>query len=136
MRDGTRVRKTPRSITYWIREVIRLSTPSLNGIRFESGPGTNKLKNKTMKKFEDLEFVTLEDPIMVGKKARMHFENGYGVSVVSHTYSYGGPAGLYEIAVLDSDDNLTYDTPVTSDVIGYLSEQEVTDVMKQVQELV
>jgi hypothetical protein len=28
MRDGTQVRKTPRSITIWTREVIRLSTPS------------------------------------------------------------------------------------------------------------
>jgi hypothetical protein len=72
---------------------------------------------------------------MVGKKSRMHFDNGFGVSVVSHSYSYGGRDGLYEIAVLYSDDNLTYDTPVTNDVIGYLSEEEVSNVMKQVQEL-
>ena len=36
MRDGARVRKTLRSITIWTRDVIRLSNPSLNGIRFES----------------------------------------------------------------------------------------------------
>jgi hypothetical protein len=65
----------------------------------------------------------------------MTFENGYGVSVVSHTYSYGGKDGLFEIAVLDKDGNLTYDTPVTNDVIGYLTEEDVTDVLKQVQEL-
>lgn len=88
-----------------------------------------------MKKFEDLPFESMDDTFMVGKKARMHFDNGYGVSVVSHTYSYGGRDGLYEIAVLDSDDNLTYDTSVTNDVIGYLTEEDVTDVMKQVQEL-
>ena len=89
-----------------------------------------------MKKFQDLPFFPINDaPFMVGKKARMHFENGYGVSVVSHSYSYGGRDGLYEIAVLDSDDNLTYDTPVTNDVIGYLTEEDVTDVMKQVQDL-
>ena len=72
---------------------------------------------------------------MVGKRSRMHFDNGYGVSVVSHSYSYGGSDGLYEVAVLDSDDNLTYETPVTDNVIGYLTEEDVTDVMKQVQEL-
>ena len=89
-----------------------------------------------MKKFQDLPFFPINDaPFMVGKKARMHFENGFGVSVVSHSYSYGGRDGLYEVAVLDSDDNLTYDTPVTNDVIGYLTEEDVTDVMKQVQEL-
>ena len=89
-----------------------------------------------MKKFEDLPFFPINDaPFMVGKKARMHFDNGYGVSVVSHSYSYGGRDGLYEVAVLDSNDELTYDTPVTNDVIGYLTEGDVTDVMKQVQEL-
>ena len=89
-----------------------------------------------MKKFQDLEFELLNDaPFMVGKKARMHFDNGYGVSVVSHTYSYGGRDGLYEVAVLDKDDNLTYDTSVTNDVIGYLTKEDVTDVMKKVQEL-
>ena len=88
-----------------------------------------------MKKFEDLEFVGINDGFMVGVKSRMTFENGYGVSVVSHTYSYGGKDGLFEIAVLDKDGNLTYDTPVTNDVIGYLTEEDVTDVLKQVQEL-
>jgi hypothetical protein len=89
-----------------------------------------------MKKFEDLEFEQVNDsPYMVGKKSRMHFNNGYGVSVVSHSYSYGGRDGLYEVAVLDSDNNLTYETPVTNDVIGYLTEEDVSNVMKQVQEL-
>ena len=89
-----------------------------------------------MKTFEDLEFEQLNDaPYMVGKKSRMHFDNGFGVSVVSHTHSYGGRSGLYEVAVLDKDGLLTYETPVTSDVIGYLTEEGVTDVMKQVQEL-
>ena len=88
-----------------------------------------------MKTFKDLEFTTINDSYLSGIKTRMYFDNGYGVSVVSHTYSYGGKNGLYEIAVLDSDDNITYDTPVTNDVIGYLSEEEVTEIMKQVQEL-
>jgi hypothetical protein len=89
-----------------------------------------------MKTFQDLEFEQINDaPFMVGKKSRMHFDNGYGVSVVSHSYSYGGRDGLYEIAVLDSNDELTYDTPVTNDVIGYLTEEDVSNIMKQVQEL-
>ncbi len=91
---------------------------------------------KVMKTFDDLNFEQINDtPFMVGKKARMSFDNGYGVSVVSHTYSYGGKKGLYEVAVLGSDGDLTYETPVTNDVIGYLSEKGVSDVMKKVQEL-
>ena len=89
-----------------------------------------------MKTFQDLPFDSMNDGFMIGKKARMHFDNGYGVSVVSHNYSYGGRNGLYEVAVLDSNDQLTYETSVTNDVLGYLTEEDVTDVMKQVQELV
>ncbi len=88
-----------------------------------------------MKKFEDLEFDKLTDPFMSGVRSRMMFENGFGVSVVSHTYSYGGKDGLFEVAVLDEDGGLTYDTPVTNDVVGYLNPDEVTEIMEQVQNL-
>lgn len=88
-----------------------------------------------MKKFKDLEFDEIQNEYQTGVKARMMFENGFGVSVVSHTYSYGGKAGLYELAVLDSNGELTYDTTVTNDVIGYLSPEEVTEIMEQVQVL-
>ena len=88
-----------------------------------------------MKKFQDLPFFPINDEFMVGKQARMTFENGYGVSVVSHTYSYGGKDGLFEVAVLGKDGDLTYDTPVTNDVVGYLNPDEVTEIMEQVQNL-
>jgi hypothetical protein len=88
-----------------------------------------------MKKFEDLEFDKLTDPFMSGVRSRMMFENGFGVSVVSHTYSYGGKDGLFEVAVLDKDGDLTYNTPVTNDVIGYLNPDEVTDIMEEIQKL-
>jgi hypothetical protein len=88
-----------------------------------------------MKKFEDLEFDKLTDPFMSGVRSRMMFENGFGVSVVSHTYSYGGKDGLFEVAVLDEDGCLTYNTPVTNDVVGYLNPDEVTEIMEQVQNL-
>ena len=88
-----------------------------------------------MKKFEDLEFIKLDDGFMKGVQCRMMFENGFGVSVVSHTYSYGGKDGLFEVAVLGKDGDLTYDTPVTNDVVGYLNPDEVTEIMEQVQNL-
>jgi len=88
-----------------------------------------------MKKFEDLDFKKLTDQFMSGVQSRMMFENGFGVSVVSHTFSYGGKDGLFEIAVLDEDGDLTYNTPVTNDVIGYLKPEEVTEIMEQVQNL-
>ena len=87
-----------------------------------------------MKKFEDLDFVRL-DRHMNGVSARMMFENGYGVSVICHSFSYGGKSGLYELAVLDDKGKLTYDTPVTNDVLGYLTPDDVTKTMELVQSL-
>ena len=85
-----------------------------------------------MKTFEDLEF---RPHRMDGVQSIMMFDNGYGVSVVKTSFSYGGKRGQYELAVLDSGENITYNTPVTSDVLGYLSEKEVTRYMIEVQKL-
>jgi hypothetical protein len=63
------------------------------------------------------------------------FDNGYGASVVVGPHTYGGEDGLYELAVLDSNGNLTYETPVTGDVEGYLSEDDVTKLLEQIQNL-
>jgi hypothetical protein len=87
-----------------------------------------------MKTFRDLEFVS--HPVHIeGVQARITFDNGYGASVVKTPHSYGGDKGLYELAVLGTDGHLTYDTPITNDVIGYLRDIDVTDVMEKIQQL-
>lgn len=86
-----------------------------------------------MKTFNDLEFK--QHPQLNGVISRITFDNGYGASVVKHEFSYGGPAGLYELAVLHKDGELTYDTPITDDVIGYLRPEDVTDVMEKIQQI-
>jgi hypothetical protein len=87
-----------------------------------------------MKQFKDLEFVSHPSHIE-GVQSRITFENGYGASVVKSPYTYGGDKGLYELAVLGTDGHLTYDTPITNDVIGYLRPEDVTDVMEKIQQL-
>ena len=86
-----------------------------------------------MKTFKDLKFK--QHPSADGIISRITFENGYGASVVRHEYSYGGKDGLYELAVLNSDGELCYDTPVTNDVIGYLRPEDVSDVLTKIQQL-
>ena len=86
-----------------------------------------------MKTFKDLEFK--EHPINDGVVSRIVFENGYGASVVRHEYSYGGKDGLYELAVLNTDGELAYDTPITNDVLGYLTDKDVTEVLIKIQQL-
>ena len=43
--------------------------------------------------------------------------------------------GLYEIAVLDSDGDLCYSTPITDDVIGYANEDKVLDTLHRIKSL-
>nr|DAF57302.1 MAG TPA: hypothetical protein [Podoviridae sp. ctuch15] len=62
------------------------------------------------------------------------FANGYGASVVQNRHSYGHNDGLYELMVL-KDAVPCYDTPITNDVIGYLTADEVTEYLKQIEKL-
>ena len=95
-----------------------------------------------MKTFKDLKF---EPHQFDGLQARMYFPNGYGISVVRFKIMGSSGYGSYtsndkewEIAVIKGDKGgwgLCYDTPITDDVIGYLTARQVTSVMKQIQEL-
>ena len=63
------------------------------------------------------------------------FLNGYCASVVRHNSSYGNNKGLYELAVLDKDGSLCYDTPITDDVIGSLKFEEAEDICYKISQL-
>jgi hypothetical protein len=87
--------------------------------------------------FEDLEFEIDE---FTGESSHHIFDNHYGVSVIRGPYTYGGRQGLYELAVIYMAPNaeysdLVYDTPVTNDVEGYLTPEDVTRLMKRVSKL-
>ena len=65
------------------------------------------------------------------------FANGYGASVI--TGGYGSPDCPYELAVVkfDPDDNwdLCYDTEITSDVLGWLTDKEVEALLNRIEDL-
>jgi hypothetical protein len=66
------------------------------------------------------------------------FPNGYGASVVSGPLTYGGDEGLFELAVLKfagDGYNITYETPITSDVEGWLTEADVAAMLAAIAEL-
>ena len=94
-----------------------------------------------MKTFKDIDF----QPHSVGEglQGKLFFNNGYGVSVVRFKIgdrysSYTNNEDEWELAILFGNEKeweLTYNTPITNDVIGWLSEDKVTDIMKKVQEL-
>jgi hypothetical protein len=53
--------------------------------------------------------------------------NGYGASVINHPHSAG-----VELAVVGRDGALNYDTPVTGDVLGWLTPDLLADALGQV----
>jgi hypothetical protein len=61
------------------------------------------------------------------------FSNGYGVSVVDH--GYGSEKGLLEVAVLDSEGELCYSTPITSNVIGWQTPEQVLKIVEAIKAL-
>jgi hypothetical protein len=98
-----------------------------------------------MKTFDDLEFN--DDLGPMGRKidAKMFFPNGYGISVIRNDHPTFGFTSYttddeWEIAVIvgtsrEEKWKIVYDTPITEDVIGHLSDDEVTEIMQQIQEL-
>jgi hypothetical protein len=84
-----------------------------------------------MTTFNDLIFSKLPDGM--GIQCRIDFPNGYGASIVKGPYTYGGRDGLFELAVLDSEGQLAYNTPITDDVVGYLTEDGITALLAEIE---
>ena len=87
-----------------------------------------------MKTFQDLTFGPHPVGFGLDTQARMTFPNGYGVSVVTGMHAYSSEGHPYEVAIFDGN-GLTYSTPITDDVIGHQTAEDVTDIMRRVQEL-
>lgn len=87
---------------------------------------------------DDVEYVNLGE---IGEQHLVRFPNGYGASVVRGPYTYGGSEGLYEVGVIVHDPrdraahSLTYDTPITDDVLGWQSLDEVAEVLLRISRL-
>jgi hypothetical protein len=62
------------------------------------------------------------------------FDNGYGASVVCNFGTYGAKDGLFEVAVLKNGE-MCYDTPITSDVVGWLDFAGVADILNKIKAL-
>jgi hypothetical protein len=66
------------------------------------------------------------------------FENGYGASVISGYGAYGNSISPYELAVIrwvGDKFELDYTTPITDDVIGYNTLDEINELLDQIKNL-
>ena len=68
-----------------------------------------------------------------GEQAIVLFDNGYGASVLRGGVFYT-TGGTFEVAVM-RDGNLDYTTPITDDVLGYLSEAEANKTLSDIKAL-
>lgn len=77
------------------------------------------------------EYIVRQNGLFGGYQTIYKFPNGYGASVIYHEGSYG-----LELAVLDPEGYLTYDTSITDDVVGYIeNEEELNKLLKQIKEI-
>ena len=76
---------------------------------------------------------------MGGVQYLFKFENNYGASVIKHEGSYGFMQDLWELAVIkfgaSGDWDLCYDTEITCDVEGYLTDEAVRNLLQRIKEL-
>lgn len=67
------------------------------------------------------------------------FDNNYGASVVKNPISYGNRTDLFELAVVKFIDEFTWkiccSTDITDDVIGYLTNDDVLDLLERIKNL-
>lgn len=79
--------------------------------------------------FKELEFYPHE--VLSGEHARYTFPNGYGVSVVNSYGTYSSE-GTYEVGIMHNDD-LTYSTPLTGDVLAYQTPEEINEILATIE---
>ena len=72
---------------------------------------------------------------IIGKQCIVQFSNGYGASIAQSEHTYGGSKGLYELAVFGKNGEISYSTPITDDVLGYLSEEDVEKTLTEIKNL-
>jgi hypothetical protein len=96
-----------------------------------------------MKVFKDLEFI--ERSFMGGVQAIMEFDSGFKISVVGGAFAYSTPRldfdhpdefSSFEVAIFNQlGDFVTSDfiESPDGDVVGWLSREQITELMKQVQ---
>lgn len=65
---------------------------------------------------------------------KVAFPNGFGMSCIKEPSSYGQDHDLWEVAVLFEED-ICYDTYITDDVCGYVTDEGIKTIAKLVMDL-
>lgn len=86
-----------------------------------------------------MEGLVKEVTLFDGVQKLYRFDNKYGASVVRHCGSYGHEEGLWELGVIrwysDTEWHLCYSTPIADDAIGWLTDENVTNLLSDIKNL-
>lgn len=75
-------------------------------------------------------------PCMNGIQTIYRFNNGYGASIVQHSFSYGTEMAIVRFYGSDMDDfHISYDSGITDDVLGYLSPADIDHYLDLIERL-
>ena len=91
---------------------------------------------------KDLEkFIAFDGQNNSGYQMIVKFDNGFGASIINNIYSHTRNENEFELAVIEktgperNDWQLCYTTYITDDVIGYLPEKEVIEILYKIKDL-
>ena len=86
-------------------------------------------------KLKDLTFKPHINAFFGGETTRVLFDNGLGASIITGGCSYTSSGAPYELAVLDKEGELRYDTPITDDVVTHQTEEEIDALLVRIEAL-
>lgn len=66
-------------------------------------------------------------------RASLELPNGYGISVVHGEYTYSDE-NTFEVGILHNG-KLCYDTPITNDVLGYQTPEDIVNIINQLEKM-
>lgn len=120
-----------------VEELLKKTREVLTSVLDIMNPSEVKIPPINLGPFESFIVERKEGPL--GTHVLFRFPNWYGASLVFRSGSYGWERNLWELGVIiwDSPNHfqLTYDTPLTDDVLGYLDNNRVLDVLGHIKSL-
>ena len=80
------------------------------------------------------EMRSMYDDFDGGTQTKLDFDNGYGASIIFGSMFYSNGVDTFELGITH-DGKLTYDSGLSDDVIGHLSNDEVTALLYKIKAL-
>lgn len=86
-----------------------------------------------------MNFLKIEPHLcLAGLRRKIFYSNGYGASIIQKRNYFSNEKGEFELAVLkgnEENSTICCDTPIASDILEYLEEEEVNEILQEIKKL-